>query len=202
MRFEFAYQRARRTGGRGGAAARGSGRRTSTVRWSAELDRPGRHRRQVVRRASRAASSPTTLGVEGLVLPRLPVPSTREAGTAADRAPRAPRARRRSSARAAATRSAPVSDVADYLLSPAIEVHWLEDGDHDLRPRKAISGARVAQNLAEAADAVARVRAARGRLDRRRDRRVVGGHGGRVGRVQPPTAHDGEHDRRDAHRAG
>jgi predicted alpha/beta-hydrolase family hydrolase len=46
-------------------------------------------------------------------------------------------------------------EVPGYQLSPAIEVHWLEDGDHDLRPRKAISGLSYAQNLAEAADAVA-----------------------------------------------
>jgi len=46
-------------------------------------------------------------------------------------------------------------EVPGYDLSPAIEVHWLEDGDHDLRPRKAISGRSFAENLAEAADAVA-----------------------------------------------
>ena len=45
--------------------------------------------------------------------------------------------------------------VPGYGLSPAIEVHWLEDGDHDLRPRKAISGRSYAENLGEAADAVA-----------------------------------------------
>lgn len=46
-------------------------------------------------------------------------------------------------------------EVSEYPLSPAIEVHWLEDGDHDLRPRKAISGRSYAENVAEAADAVA-----------------------------------------------
>jgi predicted alpha/beta-hydrolase family hydrolase len=45
-------------------------------------------------------------------------------------------------------------DVAGYELSPAIEVHWLEDGDHDLRPRKAISGFTVREHLASTADAV------------------------------------------------
>ncbi len=30
-------------------------------------------------------------------------------------------------------------EVATYGLSPKIEVKWLEDGDHDLKPRKAIS---------------------------------------------------------------
>jgi predicted alpha/beta-hydrolase family hydrolase len=46
-------------------------------------------------------------------------------------------------------------EVPGYGLSPAIEVHWLEDGDHDLRPRKAISGRTYAENLSEMADAVA-----------------------------------------------
>lgn len=46
-------------------------------------------------------------------------------------------------------------EVAGYDLSPAIEVLWLEDGDHDLRPRKAVSGFTHAQHLDAAADAVA-----------------------------------------------
>lgn len=40
-------------------------------------------------------------------------------------------------------------DVAGYSLSGKIEMHWLEDGDHDLKPRKA-SGRTHDQNLAEA----------------------------------------------------
>ena len=35
-----------------------------------------------------------------------------------------------------------------------VGLHWLGDGDHSLRPRKAISGRTYAQNLAEAAEAV------------------------------------------------
>jgi predicted alpha/beta-hydrolase family hydrolase len=46
-------------------------------------------------------------------------------------------------------------DVASYALSPAIEVLWLDDGDHDLRPRKAVSGFTAAQHLDTTADAVA-----------------------------------------------
>lgn len=53
------------------------------------------------------------------------------------------------------------ADVAGYPLSSAIELHWLEDGDHELRPRTAISGRTVTQNLGEAADAVAAFAAAR-----------------------------------------
>ena len=35
-------------------------------------------------------------------------------------------------------------EVAGYPLSPRIEILWLEDGDHDLKPRKAASRASTA----------------------------------------------------------
>ncbi|MFN7671260.1 MAG: alpha/beta family hydrolase [Planctomycetota bacterium] len=41
------------------------------------------------------------------------------------------------------------AEVAGYALSPAIAVHWLADGDHDLRPRAA-SGRTAHGNLDEA----------------------------------------------------
>ncbi|WP_309714245.1 alpha/beta fold hydrolase [Pseudolysinimonas sp.] len=47
------------------------------------------------------------------------------------------------------------AEVAGYGLSSAIEVLWLEDGDHDLRPRKTVSGFTYAGHLDSAADAVA-----------------------------------------------
>ena len=45
-------------------------------------------------------------------------------------------------------------EVETYDLSPSIEVLWLEDGDHDLKPRKAISGFTTAQHLQTLADRV------------------------------------------------
>lgn len=45
-------------------------------------------------------------------------------------------------------------EVASYGLSPAIEVKWLEDGDHDLKPRKSISGFSAADHLKTVADSV------------------------------------------------
>lgn len=45
-------------------------------------------------------------------------------------------------------------EVGDYGLSDEIEVFWLEDGDHDLKPRKAISGFTTAQHLQSVADKV------------------------------------------------
>jgi uncharacterized protein len=45
-------------------------------------------------------------------------------------------------------------EVKGYKLSKQVRVLWLEDGDHDLKPRKAISGFTVAQHLKTMADAV------------------------------------------------
>ena len=45
-------------------------------------------------------------------------------------------------------------EVGDYGLSDEIEVFWLEDGDHDLKPRKAISGFTTAGHLQSVADKV------------------------------------------------
>ena len=38
-------------------------------------------------------------------------------------------------------------DVAGYALSKSIEFLWLEDGDHDLKPRKKISGFSASDHL-------------------------------------------------------
>jgi predicted alpha/beta-hydrolase family hydrolase len=48
-----------------------------------------------------------------------------------------------------------LDEVRGYDLSPAITTIWLGDGDHDLRPRTGLTGLRLRDNLAEAADAVA-----------------------------------------------
>lgn len=45
-------------------------------------------------------------------------------------------------------------EVAGYRLSPAIEMLWLEDGDHDLKPRKAVSGFSAADHMQTMAAAV------------------------------------------------
>jgi predicted alpha/beta-hydrolase family hydrolase len=46
-------------------------------------------------------------------------------------------------------------DVAQYDLSPSITLHWMEDGDHSLVPRKK-SGRTLAQNMAEAIESCVR----------------------------------------------
>ena len=45
-------------------------------------------------------------------------------------------------------------EVAGYALAPSISLHWAEDGDHSLKPRRK-SGRTEAQNWAEAIAAVA-----------------------------------------------
>lgn len=45
-------------------------------------------------------------------------------------------------------------EVAGYALSPSIRILWLEDGDHDLKPRKAISGFSAADHMQAMAQAV------------------------------------------------
>jgi predicted alpha/beta-hydrolase family hydrolase len=53
-------------------------------------------------------------------------------------------------------------DVSTYELSPQIDILWLEDGDHNLKPRKRISGFSAADHLGTMAKAVS---AWTGRLD-------------------------------------
>lgn len=45
-------------------------------------------------------------------------------------------------------------EVSTYELSPRITFLWLEDGDHDLKPRKSVSGYSTADHLATMADTV------------------------------------------------
>ncbi|MFO1149882.1 MAG: alpha/beta family hydrolase [Alsobacter sp.] len=45
-------------------------------------------------------------------------------------------------------------EVAGYKLSPAIKLLWMPDGDHDLAPRKTVSGATTAGHLAKMATRV------------------------------------------------
>ena len=39
------------------------------------------------------------------------------------------------------------AEVAKYALSPVIKLLWLEDGDHDLRPRKSVTGLAAEDHL-------------------------------------------------------
>lgn len=45
-------------------------------------------------------------------------------------------------------------EVAGYALADTIDMLWLEDGDHDLKPRRSVSGLSAADHLATLAAAV------------------------------------------------
>jgi predicted alpha/beta-hydrolase family hydrolase len=45
-------------------------------------------------------------------------------------------------------------EIPGYELSKAIEILWLEDGDHDLKPRKTISGFSAADHMTTMAETV------------------------------------------------
>jgi uncharacterized protein len=45
-------------------------------------------------------------------------------------------------------------EVPGYSLSKGIEIRWFEDGDHDLKPRKAVSGFSHADHMKSMAEAV------------------------------------------------
>ncbi|MBP2234213.1 putative alpha/beta-hydrolase family hydrolase [Sinorhizobium kostiense] len=47
-------------------------------------------------------------------------------------------------------------EVKGYALSDQIEILWFEDGDHDLKPRKRVSGFSTADHLKTLAETVAR----------------------------------------------
>ncbi|RVP31156.1 alpha/beta family hydrolase, partial [Sinorhizobium meliloti] len=47
-------------------------------------------------------------------------------------------------------------EVSRYAFSDRIERLWLEYGDHDLKPRKTVSGFSTADHLKTLAEAVAR----------------------------------------------
>lgn len=47
------------------------------------------------------------------------------------------------------------AEVAGYQLSNAIRLNWLDDGDHDFKPRKAISGLTVKDHITTAAQDIA-----------------------------------------------
>ena len=46
-------------------------------------------------------------------------------------------------------------EVAGYRLSPRIELFWMEDGDHDLKPRKKVTGYSAADYARKVAEKIA-----------------------------------------------
>jgi predicted alpha/beta-hydrolase family hydrolase len=153
-RFEFAYMAARRTGAKGGPP-RATKAMPEYVAAVAELgpgapvviggkSMGGRVASMVADELTRAGriagvlclgypfhppgkpAELRTAHLEGLVTPALIVQGTRDPfGTR--------------------------EEVEAYALSPAIEIFWVEDGDHDLRPRKGVTGLGAAEAIAAVA---------------------------------------------------
>ena len=46
-------------------------------------------------------------------------------------------------------------EVTGYPLSPQVQLRWLEDGDHDLKPRKRVTGLTLEDRLAETCEVIA-----------------------------------------------
>jgi hypothetical protein len=153
-RFEFPYMQRRRAEGKSGAPDREPVLRTA---WRAALDELGGGERLAIggkslggRIASLVADEVRARGLVCLGYPFHP--------------PGRPERTRTAHLAGLATPALVVqgtrdpfgsqADVAGYALSPRIRVVWIEDGDHDLRPR-ARSGRSAARNLGEALDAVA-----------------------------------------------
>ena len=120
------------------------------------LQGPSHHRREVDGRPRRqhCRRRSALRGRDGTSLSRMPVSSAGEAGAAAHGASETPE---NTHANLPVTRDpfGTFEEVSGYELSPSIEVFWLEDGDHDLRPRKSVSGVSAADHMATMAHKVA-----------------------------------------------
>lgn len=148
-RFEFPYMAARRSGGRGGAPDREPVLRES---WAQAIDRFGGAAGLVIggkslggRIASMVADEAGVAGLLCLGYPFHPPGKPERLRTAHLEGLRTPALILQGTRDPFGTRD----DVASYRLSPAIRVHWLEDGDHSFKPR-ASSGRTESQNIEEA----------------------------------------------------
>ncbi len=147
-RFEFPYMRARRSGGRGAPD------RAPVLRdaWRQVIDRLGGGARLLVGGKSMggriAADIADEVSARGLVCLGFPF-----------HPPRQPAKLRTTALAKLVTPTLIVQgtrdvfgtrdEVSSYALSPALRVHWIEDGDHSFAARRS-SGRTTQQNLAEA----------------------------------------------------
>ena len=158
-RFEFSYMRARREGGGRKAPDREPELRRAWLAAIGAMDAMGGRRLWIGGKSmgGRIASMiADQAGVRGLVCLGYPFrPPGADPAVAARRTAHL-RDLRTPTLIVQGTRDSfgGPDEVAGYALSPRIRVHWIEDGDHSLKPRKS-SGRTEAQNLAEAMDAVA-----------------------------------------------
>jgi predicted alpha/beta-hydrolase family hydrolase len=153
-RFEFPYMARRRSEGKRGAPDREPVLRS---RWLEVVERLGGGGRVVVggksmggRIASMIADEAGARGLVCLGYPFHPPGQPAKLRTAHLAGLRTPALIVQGTRDAFGTRE----DVAGYVLSPSIRVHWIEEGDHSFKP-PAKSGRTEKQNVDEAIAAVA-----------------------------------------------
>ncbi|MSO64784.1 MAG: alpha/beta hydrolase [Alphaproteobacteria bacterium] len=154
VRFEFPYMRRRRDAGKGGGPDREPVLRQT---WHEVLVLVGDPGRTVIggksmggRMASLVADEAGVAGLVCLGYPFHPPGQPTKLRTAHLATLRTPALIVQGTRDPFGTKA----DVAGYRLNQSIRLHWLPDGDHDGKPRKA-SSRTVAQNLDEAMAAVA-----------------------------------------------
>lgn len=148
-RFEFPYMAARRTGGKRGAPDR---QPVLLATWRDVVETLGNRERLFIGGKSMGGRMATMvadeLGVRGLVCFGYPFHPPGQPGkvrTAHLETLATPMLVLQGERDPFGNRE----DVATYLLSPSIEVEWLPDGDHSLKPR-ASAGVTEKENLAHA----------------------------------------------------
>ena len=147
-RFEFPYMRARRSGGKSGAPDREPVLRDA---WHRAITALGGGRSLVIggkslggRIASMVADEADVAGLVCLGYPFHPPGQPDRLRTKHLAALRTPALILQGTRDPFGT----PQDVASYVLSPAIRIEWIEDGDHSWKPR-ARSGRTMEQNLRE-----------------------------------------------------
>src|SRR6266498_1105264 len=148
-RFEFAYMRARRSGGRRGGPDSPAVLRET---WLETIAKLGGGEKLVIggksmggRIASMVADEAGARGLVCLGYPFHPPGKPEKLRTKHLEMLRTPTLIVQGTRDALGSRE----DVAGYRLSASIRIAWIEDGDHSFKPRKS-SGRTEAQNLSEA----------------------------------------------------
>ena len=153
VRFEFPYMAGRRRGGRRGPPDREPVLRQSWLEVIGELGREGLvigGKSMGGRMASLVADEALVAGLVCLGYPFHPTGRPQQLRTGHLRDLKTPTLIVQGERDPFGTRE----EVAGYDLSPDIRLHWLPDGDHSFKPRKA-SGRTQRQNWEEAIGAVA-----------------------------------------------
>ncbi len=152
VRFEFPYMARRRQAGKGGPPDREPVLRQT---WLQVIQKLGRDRLLIGgksmggRIASLVADEAEVAGLVCLGYPFHPVGKPKQLRTEHLKMIRTPTLILQGERDPFGNRD----EVPGYQLAPTVRIHWLEDGDHDLKPRKS-SGRTQEQNWGEALGAI------------------------------------------------